>query len=138
MNQDLNAEIQTIAKEWAAETEKLLKAEMKKLKVGDKGKGKYALYNSLAHKVYQKVATQIGIDFSFLWYGRLRDMGAGRMPRQTMNENKAAMTGKKQGRKPAKWYSPVFYKQLSSLRGMVGAQVRETVRNTVHSVLMGR
>jgi hypothetical protein len=110
---------------WANRTDQILKDQLREKKIGVTKD----LFQSLRHKVYQKAGDQIGADFSFLTYGRFRDMGAGSGSKASVIEqirtNGDIIQQKSKGRKPARWYSRPFYGRIHALMGAVGYAISE-------------
>jgi len=57
------------------------------------------------------------------------DMGAGK---QSTQENYRLIST---GRKPKKWYSPIFFGRLGKLRGAIGYQMSEQVIQSIRQEL---
>ncbi|RNI27674.1 hypothetical protein EFA69_16275 [Rufibacter immobilis] len=132
-----------LVEEWADRTDRILKEQMKRLKVGEKGGGDKELFFSLRSNVYAKYGDKVQMDLSFIEHGRFRDMGAGSGKKakiETMAGNLALATAsarKRKGRKPAKWYSKPFYGRLNALLGVVSGEVQEVIIETLKEVATG-
>lgn len=129
-----------LVEEWSDRTNKILKQQMKRLKVGDKGDGAKALFFSLRSNVYAKFGDKVQMDLSFLEHGRFRDMGAGSGKNgkiESMATNLGIATKKKSNRKPAKWYSKPFYGRLNALMGVVSGNIQEAVVETLKELEYG-
>ncbi len=134
-------EVLELVQAWADRNNKILRSEMRKLKVGEKGKGDKELFFSLRNNVYANAGDTIQMDLSFMTHGRFRDMGAGsksKIESQASNREIALNpTGKSKGRTPAKWYSKPFYGRLNALMGIVSGQIQETIVETIKQVEVG-
>ncbi|MGV3588609.1 MAG: hypothetical protein ACO1OF_16505 [Adhaeribacter sp.] len=130
-------EVLALVEDWASRNDQILKAEIKRLKVGEKGGGQQELFFSVKSRVYAKMGTKIGMDLSFLTYGRFRDMGAGRKAKFESQATNRQFATRSKGRKPAKWYSKPFYGRLHALMGIVSANLQETTIQTIKEISSG-
>ena len=146
-------EVYALVADWARRNDKILRDQLKKLGVGVSEE----LYQAISSKTYELAAAEVGVDLSFLTYGRFRDMGVGRgtgplardlslggiitkVESQDTNgrliRRKRGKGGRFQkskpapkGRKPAKWYSRAFYGRLTALSGAIsGKTVEQAIR----------
>jgi hypothetical protein len=146
-------EVYALVADWARRNDRILRDQLKKMGVGVSEE----LYQAISSKTYELAAAEVGVDLSFLTYGRFRDMGVGRGTRpgardltiggiiakvESQDRNgqlirrqrgaggrfqKAAAQPK--GRKPAKWYSRAFYGRLAALSGAIsGKTVEQAIR----------
>jgi hypothetical protein len=142
MDRNSFLEVYALAQEWAGRTDKAMLSEYSRLGIGYANK----LEPSIKSQVLQGEAGRINIETSFLIYGRFVDMGAGpgqarlATARKTAKlenaaNNRARARGKPQdgpqGRKPKKFYSPIFYGRLNALMGVVsGSMVEQAIELT--------
>ncbi|MGI4870452.1 MAG: hypothetical protein ACRYFX_04650 [Janthinobacterium lividum] len=146
-------EVYALVADWARRNDKILRDQLKKLGVGVSEE----LFQAISSKTYELAAAEVGMDLSFLTYGRFRDMGVGRGSRdeardlsiggiihkvESQDTNGRLIRrergaggrfkkGKEQpkGRKPAKWYSRAFYGRLTALQGAIsGKTVEQAIR----------
>ena len=146
-------EVYALVADWARRTDQILRDQLKKMGVGVSEE----LHQAISSKTYELAAAEVGMDLSFLTYGRFRDMGVGRGTRpeardltiggivakvesqdrngQLIRRQRGAggrfvkgAAGPK-GRKPAKWYSRAFYGRLTALSGAIsGKTVEQAIR----------
>lgn len=141
-NSEAYREMLNFVADWARRTDDKVKSEYRRLGIGFSKE----LYPSIKSKVLQLAGEKIGIETSFLGYGRLVDMGAGpgsptsqatlqsiiqRVENPETNRL-LIMAGKRRKRKvrrPKKFYSRIVYGRFNALLGIVsGAMVEEAVR----------
>ena len=143
------AEVYALVADWARRNDKILQDQLKKLGIGVHEE----LYPSVVSKAYELAAAEVGVDLSFLTYGRFRDMGVGRGSRpeardlsiggiihkvESQDTNGRIIRRERgvggrfkkskeqpKGRKPAKWYSRAFYGRLNALQGALSAKTCE-------------
>ncbi len=151
-------EVYALVADWARRNDKILQNQITKLGIGVNDE----LYPSVVSKAYQLAAAEVGVDLSFLTYGRFRDMGVGRgttpgardltiggivaavesqdrngrLIRRERGPGGRFKKSKEQpkGRKPAKWYSRAFYGRLTALSGAISGKMVEKAIAAVRAV----
>lgn len=120
------SEVNTILKDWAKNTDALIKQELQKQGVGVTDE----LLRSISYQVSGSVYS-----LSFQDYGRFRDMGVGRPRIESAAGNSAAY----KERKKARWYSKTVYKRIyGSLIAQVVAGYREELVKTTKGEIKTR
>lgn len=102
--------------DWAKYVDGKLRAEFTKKKIGFSEE----LLRSLHYEVFNASGGNDGeFRLSFLEYGRMLDMGAGRERKHSISGNRNAYrkVSDNKIRKPKKWYSPTTYGSLNRLIG---------------------
>lgn len=102
--------------EWAKVVDTRLKKQFAKRKIGFSDE----LFRSLHYEVFKAASGNDGeFRLSFLEYGRMLDMGAGRGAQHSIKENRKAYrrVSDHHIRQPKKWYSPTAYGSLNRLIG---------------------
>lgn len=151
-------EVYALVADWARRNDKILQNQITKLGIGVHDE----LYPSVVSKTYQLAAAEVGVDLSFLTYGRFRDMGVGRGTRpgardltiggivaavESQDRNGRLIRRERgpggrfkkapeqpKGRKPAKWYSRAFYGRLTALSGAISGKMVEKAIAAVRAV----
>jgi hypothetical protein len=151
-------EVYALVADWARRNDKILHDQIKKLGIGVHEE----LYPSVVSKTYELAAAEVGMDLSFLTYGRFRDMGVGRGTRPgardltiggiiakvESQDRNGRLSRRERGkggrfqkgpeqpkvRKPAKWYSRAFYGRLNALQGAISGKMVEKAIAAVKSV----
>jgi hypothetical protein len=138
---EITAEVLQFVRDWSRRTDERVKGELKRLRIGVTKD----LLGSIKSKVLELGAGRLGIEMSFLDYGRLVDMGAGPGSvdrkeadlRRIINvespaTNRAVLTGKNRKRKvrrAKKFYSRTVYARFNALLGIIsGSLVEEAVK----------
>ncbi|MEH0153745.1 hypothetical protein V6R21_19865 [Limibacter armeniacum] len=133
----MKEELSRIVASWLRDNEKLFKAKLKRLKVGKSGE----LERSIRSDVQQKGDVIEGAHH-FKLHGRFRDMGvgrgstiAGRRQSKIAGSRGGSISSRSSGgsRKPAKWYSTVFYGRLNTLKSWVSLNVCENANKAIIS-----
>ena len=122
--------------EWARLTEERLQDRVKSWRATDTE----ALLNSIRLEVYERSAGLLGVDVSFLTYGRYVDMGVGRghgrqaarVTREAYRERHEAAP--RRVRRAKKWYGRTFYGRLNALSDVVATQL---VDESIDTILTG-
>ena len=121
--------IQYELSEWAKGIEQRLKETLQKKGIVATGD----LLRSLSYKIFAASGENSGeVQLSFLQYGRLVDMGAGRIRKIESNEGNAELirTGGKY--KPQKWYASVVWPNLYGY--LIERLIRNYQENIVYEV----
>ena len=117
----LESEIFKLASIWASNLERNLKRSIRLKKVKDTD----SLLRGLRTEV-EASGDSVVVNTIFKTYGRFVDMGTGRATStgiESAETNRLFLTG----RKPKKWYSPVFFGSIYNLYGAIGAKVAEQI-----------
>lgn len=144
MTQNLN--LDETLKAWAEIVIKIWRRKIVQLKIGQTGQ----LYDTLNHTIIRESGGNIEkIEFMFNYYGSFVDMGVGRgMPTGSKDDNPQYSKYRNERgqlhiyrRKAKKWYSPVMYRELITLRellaekygiiggSIIGEKIRDANRN---------
>lgn len=118
MDQDKLNFINEELEEWARWIDGKLREKFQKMKIGVTEE----LINSLAYQVFNSSGLNDGeYQLSFLEYGRMVDMGAGRGSKHSITDNAKAYrdAGEKKMRKPKKFYSKTTYGGLNRLMNSI-------------------
>jgi hypothetical protein len=142
VSQNLN--LDETLKAWAEIVIKIWRRKIVELKIGQSGQ----LYDTLNHTLIRAAGGNVEkIEFLFNYYGSFVDMGVGRgMPLGGKGENENYSKYRNERgqlhvyrRKAKKWYSPVIYRELITLRellaskyGIIGGSIISEKINKLH------
>lgn len=104
-------------REYHLHTGEVLRREITRLNVGEKGNGQEVLLRSVKVDVSLSGTAIVG-ETIFVTHGRFRDMGTG-------------SGGRGGNRKPAKWYSKPYFGRMSRLQEVVNLKIVEKASRVV-------
>lgn len=130
--------LEKTVEEWAAWVDDKVRDSINRLKIGVTED----LIQSISYETFTRGMTSAEYRLSFLEYGRLVDMGKGRMRKDAVSENRKEMirvSGNKTivsaGRVPKKWYSKTTYGSINRLINALVNGISPAVADSVKKPL---